>query len=107
MEQIIHGVEYHELGDIVLTKRIADTLNDHYPGHLWAVHLNDESLGGIVVIRNMAISGQYGYILKLCRIYADPELKCVMRAGGEMLERAKMNRSEWNTEFPEHTEGIV
>jgi hypothetical protein len=108
MEQEIHSVDCHELGDIWLTKRIADKLNDHYPGHLWAVHLNDESLGGVVVIRNMALSGKYGFVLKLKRIYADPSLKCVMQAGGEMLERANMSRSSnWNNEFPDNIEGII
>jgi len=107
MGREIERVDYHEMGDIQLTHRIADKLNEHYPGHLWAVHLNDEKLGGVVIIRNLAISGKYGYVLKLERIYADPSLRCVMRAGGEMLERSKMNLSKWNGEFPAFTEGII
>jgi len=103
----IHTVEGHELGDVALVKRCADRLNEHYPGHLWAVHLNDESLGGVVIIRNLAVSGIYGYVLKLSRIYADPGLKCVVKAGGEILERAKMARGWWGGEYPKHVEGLA
>ncbi len=91
--------------DMMLCGRVADKLNNHYPGHLWATHLNSDKLGGILVIRNMAQSTRYGYVLHLSTIYADPDLKCVMRAGGEMLERAKMSH-EWDGEMAQHVEGI-
>lgn len=106
VDQTIHGVEGHELGDIELAQRVADKLNEHYPCHLWAVHLNDESLGGVVIIRNMAVSFRYGYVLKLNRIYADPSLKCVIEAGGEILERAKMKRSFWDGQYPKLVDGM-
>jgi len=102
----IKPVEGHELADIALAKRCADALNEHYPGHLWAVHLNDEEMGGILIIRNLAVSFQYGYVLHLSTIHADPNLKCVMRAGGEILERASMIRGRWDGEDAKYIEGV-
>jgi len=102
----IEPVEGHPLGDVLLAKRCAEALNRHYPGHLWAVHINDEALGGVLVIRNLAVSFRYGYVLKLDRVYNDPNLTCVMRAGGEILERARMSRGWWDGEYATHVEGI-
>jgi len=94
IETVIEGVPLHQMGDISLAKRCADTLNKHYPGHLWAVHINDDKLGGTLVIRNLSLSFEYGYVLHLKRIYQDPNLKCVMLAAGEILERAGIKRGK-------------
>lgn len=77
-----------EQADMILAKRAADKLHNHYPGHLWAVNVNSE--GGVMVVKNMNVSFLYGYVLHLTTVYADPGLRCVMRAGGEILERAHM-----------------
>jgi hypothetical protein len=99
-------VEGHELGDVALATRVGEALNRHYPGHLWAVHINDERLGGVLVIRNLAVSFLYGYVLKLQDVYADPSLRCVMRAGGEILERAKMKRDWWDGQDATNIDGV-
>jgi len=106
MDKKIEGVPGHPLGDVVLAKAIAEKLDAHYPGHLWAVHLNDESLGGVAIIRNLAISFMYGYVLKLSSIYADPSLSCVVTAGGEILERATMARGPWDGQYPAGADGV-
>ena len=102
----IQAVSGHELADVTLAMRAADKLNEQYPGHLWCVHLDDEERGGMMVIRNLAVSFAYGYRLKLSRVYADPDLKCVMRAGGEILERAGMKRGWWNGQDAVRVEGM-
>lgn len=102
----IMPVPGHELADVALAVRAADKLNEQYPGHLWAVHLNDEQLGGVMVIRNLAVSFRYGYVIKLSRVYADPDLGCVMRAGGEILERAGMQRGWWDGNNAVRIDGI-
>jgi len=95
-------VEPHNAGDVydmALSAKIANKLNEHYPGHLWAVNLNSSQNVGTVNIFNFAISKKYGYVLHLSAVERDPDLKCVIAAGGEILERAKMARGESKGEF--------
>jgi len=61
----IMPVAGHELGDVSLAKRASDMLQKHYPGHLWAVHVDSDN--GMVYVLNMAFSSRYGYKLKLTR----------------------------------------
>lgn len=90
--------------DEILAKRCADMLNRHFPGHLWAVNVNATETGGVVIIKNFSISFRYGYTLHIEKL--DPELKKVLRAGGEILERAKMRRGYWNGEKATYVDGL-
>lgn len=95
-------VEPHDPGDLYdreLAGKIANKLNKHYPGHLWAVNVNSTETAQVCNIFDFAISSRYGYVLHLSTIESDPALDCVMRAGGEMLERARMARGEAKGEF--------
>lgn len=76
-----------------LVKRVAETLHKHYPGHLWAVNINEE--GGVITVMNLALSGKWGFLLKLKAVQEDPDLKSVMRAGGELLERYRLHRGRY------------
>ena len=78
---------------MLLVKRVAETLHKHYPGHLWAVNIDEE--GGVVTVMNLALSGKWGFLLKLRVVQEDPDLKCVMRAGGELLERYRLRRGSY------------
>jgi hypothetical protein len=91
--------------DLALCGRVADKLNDHYPGHQWATHLNSDRAGGVLIIRNLAQSTRYGYVLHLDKLHLDPDLKKVMRAGGEMLERARMSH-RYDGQIAKHVDGI-
>ena len=54
-----------------LVKNVADTLDKHYPGHLWAVGpSNDYSM---LAIWNEALSNRYGMWIRVNDI--DPEYK--------------------------------
>jgi hypothetical protein len=97
----VEGHDY-DANDVILAKNAADALNTHYPGHLWMVHVNSEQ--GILVIKNNAVSSMWGYILHINKI--DPDMKRVMRAGGELLERGWMKRGAWNGQFATEVEGI-
>lgn len=102
----------HPLGDVALAAAIAEKLNAHYPGHLWSVHVADSAgesanMGGYVVIRNLAVSEEHGYFLRIERFYDDPNLTWAMRAGGEILERARLRRGAWNGQEPGAVDGIV
>lgn len=85
-------------GDIIeeqmcmeLASVVGKYLHEVYPGYLWRV--NADIRGGIVNILCHDISTEKG-----CTLYVkdlvdpEPARKLVHRAGGEMLERAKLHR---------------
>jgi len=78
------------VNDMVTARNMAETLHKHYPGHLWAVTC--EGTKGIATVRNMALSGNWGFVLKLSRVYSDTHLRCVVKSGGELLERFNLAR---------------
>lgn len=83
--------------DLSLAKDIAEALNEHYPGHLWAVNCQGEQ--GIMTIHNLMLSGQWGFVLKLDNNYSASDLrKRAILAGGEILERYKVSRGRINHE---------
>lgn len=92
--------------DVVLAKNAAELLHKHYEGHLWAVYVNSKKTGGVMVIKNLMVSGLYGYVLHLTTVYADPTLRCVVKAGGEILERAGLARGKNQFIRPTFVEGI-
>jgi hypothetical protein len=86
--------------DEVIAKEMADALFTAYPGHLWAVHVDGKQ--GMADIRNLHLSGKYGYRLRMPLIYsASAFKKDVLRAGGEILERFDQRRGKVN---PDHIE---
>ena len=86
----ISGEASGVVADYDTAKRIAETLNRHYPGHLWGVTASHET--GIATVLNLRLSGRWGFIVKLSEILHDPSMKKVIRAGGEILERYKVSR---------------
>jgi hypothetical protein len=80
--------------DLVLSKEIADTLHAHYPGHLWGVTV--QGVHGVADIRNLMLDARYGYRLKIVKEYSASNLKRrVILAGGEILERYKLDRGAY------------
>lgn len=75
---------------LTLAKNVAETLNKHYPGHLWGVNVDDR--GGIVSVYNLALSGRWGFIIKITDLAGADDMVKVMRAGGEILERYRLSR---------------
>lgn len=69
-------------------KNIAEYLHKHYPGHLWAVMVEK----GIITIKNLALSGQWGFILHQDKI--DNDGRDIVRAAGELLERYNLHRGK-------------
>jgi len=83
------------LKDYDEAKKIAELLHKHYPGHLWGVTVESEN--GIATVRNLYLSGNWGFILKLKDIQSYPQLKKrVIWAGGELLERFNLSRKRFN-----------
>lgn len=81
-----------EAQDMTMAKDIADTLFEKYPGYMWGVSVKS----GVAVIKCLNVSSLYGYILKYADIKDDAgyRKKEVLKAGGEILERAGMKRGE-------------
>lgn len=102
----IHTVEItsdDELDMEARAKQAAEVLMRHYPNHLWAIGW---TLGNNLVVKNLAISSMYGFVIPLARIHSESELtRRLVAAGGELLERAGMRRGVWEGEFATNLEG--
>jgi len=104
-------VPYHPVDpiDVQLAKTIGDTLENHYPGWGWMVHVDSE--GGVINIinsvMNASLQKQYGYVLKFATLNGTHEhiVKQAVRAGGELLERMNLPRSRWRGQEPDRVEG--
>jgi len=102
MVELIKPLQYHDeakdkdgnepipLQDIELSKKVAEKLNDHYPGHAWGVTASIQN--GTVTIRNFALSEKYGFVVLIDKLKTDPGLKLIVNAGGEFLERYNIKR---------------
>lgn len=66
--------------------RALNVLKKAFPGHYWV----DEVTGGVLVIKNLALSGNWGFVVHLHKI-TDFD-KQIARAGAELLERFRISR---------------
>ena len=46
-----------------MAKDMSETLHGTYPGHLWAVTCEGDK--GIATVRNLSLSGEWGFVLHL------------------------------------------
>lgn len=76
--------------DLNLMKQVGETLFKHYPGYQWGVIVQN----GVIDVLNMNLSGKWGF--RLLTKDLDPDMKVIMRAGGEILERYKLKRGAFN-----------
>jgi len=81
-----------ELANMTIAKEVAECLDVHYKGHAWGVRANVET--GLVHVFNLNLSGQWGFVLHIDNLINDPSMKTVIMAGGELLERYNLSRSE-------------
>ncbi len=79
--------------DEVIAKEVADLLLRYYPGYLWAVSIDSRATVGMLDIRNLSLSGKWGFRFPL-KQYLDglDTRKKIVMAGGELLERYRMPR---------------
>lgn len=81
--------------DLNMAKEMAETLHAAYPGHLWAVTCEGDK--GIATVRNLYLSGNWGFVLKLADLSTSSDWRRkVILAGGELLERYKLRRGAAN-----------
>lgn len=74
----------------LLIHSCCEVLSKAYPHNIWHVGMSSDM--SVIRIRCLNVDGQYGYILHTTDVQSDPDFKCVMRAGGEILERAFISR---------------
>lgn len=86
------GPDKHAASDLAITRRIAMKLDQHYPCHPWMVRV-DGAQGVAMISLPIIMQRNQSYVLHLSTIAADPGLRCVVRAGGEILERYNVPRA--------------
>lgn len=101
----IHGAHGHKIEghDMQHALEIGCVLDKHYPNHQWAVHV--DSRGRVITIKNLAISGYYGFRVMMTiktagGVWYSPskeelEKQCIMGAG-EILERSGLKRGKFD-----------
>ena len=82
-----------------LRNNILATLHKYYPSLSPGWDAIVDERGGIVQLRNYRLSGKMGVILHTTKI--DPELRCIVRNAGELLERYRVARTKYVS--PERT----
>ena len=75
---------------VLLVKGIGDAPEKRFPGWLWAIQPNER--GGVLNIRALRLSGEWGYMLLLSELQNDPTYMKAVRAAGEILERFRVPR---------------
>ncbi len=96
MSELVTDSPQIAANDLVMAKDIADTLHTKYPGHLWAVAVDGKTTG-FADIRNLALSGNWGFRIRLDTVFSASEFKLrVMRAGGELLDRYRLTTGKLN-----------
>lgn len=83
--------------DMRLTKRVAQLLEWHHPGHFFRVTVDHEQRLLLIELPPL-LERPHCFNIPLTVIYSDPGLRTVVRAAGEILERFKMPRTRWDTD---------
>lgn len=83
-------IESEQEANLGMAKECAETLTAAYPNHSWAVRID----GGVLFIKHFGISGSVGMCRHMSQIDHDAAVrkKEVIRAAGELLERAHLAR---------------
>lgn len=77
---------------LVLQNNLIKALHKAYPTWKDNWHIVIDTRGGIVQIRNTAISGKMGFVMHITKI--DPEMRKVVKAAGELFERYNIARGK-------------
>ena len=90
----------HQAAEIATAKWAGERLEFFYPGHAWHVEASIGKHGrdGLIKIRlNGIMPANYWYNLRMSQVLTDPGgRRTVLRAGGELLERYKLPRGNFD-----------
>ena len=73
-----------------LVYQVTDKLSKLYKDHMWQVSMSTDR--SVITIKCPTIISDYGYVLHTTTVQNDTALSCVAKAGGELLERAYLDR---------------
>lgn len=86
--------------ELATAKWVGEKLEQFYPGHPWMVEVSIGKNGrdGLIKFRlNGIMPAHYWYILKMSAVLTDPGGRTtVLRGGGELLERYKLPRANFD-----------
>ena len=110
--EVVSPLQYDTMmREMRMAQVIGDTLAYTYPGYSWLVGAN--FTGGIATIEVGEINSEvlsnmsYKYVLHLHNLVdAGIARKKIIRAGGEMLERAYRPRRKWDGLYPTRVDGV-
>jgi hypothetical protein len=71
---------------------VSEKLEQHYPAHPWMVKV-DMKQGIVQVSLPLVMPKTEVYVIHIDKLKMDPALKCVVRAGGTILEKYNIPRS--------------
>lgn len=79
-----------------IAKSVTEVLDQHYPGHMWAV--NVDITGGVATVFNLRLSGNWGFMLHLDKLLIshNQAAKLIRDSGGELLERYRIRRGRYD-----------
>ena len=102
---MIATADVDTLAEMAVAKQVAEDLHSTYPGHMWAVTVR----GGAEVIKDPFVSSLYGNTLKMDANKHDAKVmkQEVLRAGGEILERARLERGMRTDQAVTQVDGIA
>lgn len=102
---MIATADVDTLAEMAVAKQVAEDLHSAYPGHAWAVTVR----GGAIIIKDLIVSSLWGYVIKMDAIKHDAKVmkQEVLRAGGEILERARLERGMRTDQAVTQVDGIA
>ena len=89
--------ESQDPANLPMAKEMLEVLNVAYPNHSFWVRID----GGVVVIKHFSISGTCGMVRKYRDLCGDSlaRKREVIRAAGELLERAGLRRGAYEAQL--------
>ena len=102
---MIATADVDTLAEMATAKQVAEDLHSAYPGHAWAVTVR----GGLIVVKDLYISSLYGIPIFYNEVKHDAKVmkQEVLRAGGEILERARLERGMRTDRAVTQVDGIA
>lgn len=83
-----------------LAKNILEVLDKHYPNYkgFWNIVIRTDPTGGVVQVRNLLITGKYGFQIPITWLSNHDDLvKIIKDNGGQLLERYGLSR-DWRAD---------
>lgn len=98
--------DFDQLGipaaDAALAVAMYTKLEEHYPGHNWrtsADHKQGIASVHLQYLDRLGKNARYGVLIKIGRLNSDPDLRSVVKAGGELLERFGLRRDTYRVDI--------